>query len=390
MKSLNVSLLGATGSIGGSTLDIIERFPQKFKLVAACAKQNINKLAEIANKYRVPLLGISEASLAKELAAKLDYKAEVLGGEEGILACATAGAADLVVGALVGIAGLKSTLAAICADKKLALANKESLVAGGHLVEKTLKEHPKAAIIPVDSEHSAIFQCLKSGAHNEIKRLLLTASGGPFRGLKGADLARVTPEMALKHPNWNMGAKVTIDSATMMNKALEVIEAYWLFKVPPEQISVLIQPKSIVHSMVEFVDGQVVAQMGPPDMRLPISYALFYPERAPLNTTKEPPLLDFAHLAPVEFFGLDMAPFPSVDLAKEALKMGHSAPIALNGADEVAVPAFLRGEIPFTAIYDVVEKVLLAHKVTEPADYEEVLAIDGESRAKAKELIARH
>jgi len=382
MKRL--AILGSTGSIGVQALDVVRRTPGRFEVVALAARKNAERLVEQARAFhpRVVALGDEGAARrAKELLGGVGP--EVLSGEEGVTALATLGEVDLVLAAIAGGAGLRSTAAAIEAGKDVGLANKESLVLAGELLVARAAEK-KIALLPVDSEHSAIFQALAGHNRAEVRRVLLTASGGPLRTVPAAELAEVTPARALKHPNWSMGDKITIDSATLMNKGLEVIEARWLFGIDPLRIDILVHPESIVHSMVEYVDGSVVAQLGVSDMRGPISYALAYPERLRLDL----PPLDLSRLGRLTFEPPDPARFPAFTLAYRALEMGGTAPAVLSGADEAAVAAFLAGRCGFTRVAELCEEVLEEH-VPEPLrSVEQALSASEWGRRRAEARVA--
>lgn len=382
MKRLTI--LGSTGSIGVSTLDLVTAHPDKFEVVALTAGTNLKLVAEQIEAFRPRLVAVLNEKLANELKGMLNgHRPEVMHGVEGLIAAATIPEADIVVAAIVGAAGLVPTAAAIQAGKDIALANKETLVTAGHLIM------PMAAakgvnIYPVDSEHSAVFQSLQGHRREDVKRIILTASGGPFRDYPIEKLPQVSVQDALNHPNWSMGQKITIDSATMMNKGLEVIEARWLFDVPGEEIGVLIHPQSIIHSMVEYIDGCVMAQLGVPDMKAPIAYALTYPERV---TTGVKPL-DLAALSGLVFREPDFGRFPALKLAYRALEDGESMPAVMNAANEVAVAAFLAGKIRFTHITQCIEKTMDAHSPCSLASIEEVLHADRWGRDKAGEILA--
>ncbi len=347
-----LTVLGSTGSIGTQTLEAAEKLG--LTITALTANKNVALLEAQARKFSPRAVALGEERAALDLKIRLgDTDIKVLSGMEGIMECARM-EADIVESSLVGIAGLLPTMAAIgTGHRRIALANKETLVCAGHIVTKAIREHG-CELIPVDSEHSAIFQCLAAGTHAEVKRILLTASGGPFLGLSREELASVTPERALKHPNWDMGAKVTIDSATMMNKGLEVIEAMHLFDVPPEKIKVVVHPQSIVHSAVEFADNSVIAQMGVPDMRLPIQLALTYPARLPSLAGE----LDLAKIGTLTFMEPDLEKFRCLKLALSVAGRRDAAPAVMNAANEIAVGAFLRGKIGFTAIPEIVERAV--------------------------------
>jgi 1-deoxy-D-xylulose-5-phosphate reductoisomerase len=351
-----VAILGSTGSIGRSALAVVDAHSDRLRVVALAAGENAALLADQVARYRPSVVGVATTAASQELLRRLDpgvVPAVCSVGPEGMLAVATAADADLVLCASSGTAGLEAALAAIDAGKTLALANKEVLVMAGAMMMDAARRRG-IAILPVDSEHNAIHQCLHGRSASEVRRLILTASGGPFRSLDAAALARVTPEDALRHPTWQMGRKITIDSATLMNKGLEVIEAHWLFGVAPAQIEVVIHPQSVVHSMVELVDGSIIAQLGVTDMRLPIQYAFSFPERWGMAL----PPLDVARLGALEFAPPDRARFPCLDLAFDALEHGASWPIVLNAANEVAVEAFLAGRLRFPDIARVIGAAL--------------------------------
>ena len=369
MKS--VSLLGSTGSIGTQTLDVIRK-NNDIKVVALAAGTRVKELAEQAREFKPQLVSVGTQEKAKELKVLLsDMDVKIVYGMEGLIEAATIDEADIVVTAVVGMMGIEPTIAAINAHKDIALANKETLVTAGHIIINLAKEK-NVSIYPVDSEHSAIFQCLNGENRGQIDKILLTASGGPFRGKTRKELENVTLADALKHPNWAMGRKITIDSSTMVNKGLEVIEAQWLFGVPVDKVQVIVQPQSIIHSMVQFVDGGVMAQLGSPDMRLPIQYALYYPERRILDTKR----LDFYELAQITFEKPDYKVFRGLSLAIEAGKTGGTMPTVFNAANERAVAKFLKGEIKYTDIVRSIEKCMDAHKVSAHPDLEEILATE--------------
>ena len=356
----NVAVLGATGSIGGNTLDVIARHPERFRASVLTAHRQVEALAELCIRHRPQLAVIADPALEAELARRLaaaGVRCEVASGHAALTAAAAGGLCDTVVAAIVGAAGLDSTLAAARAGKHLLLANKESIVMAGPLLLEAVAAGG-GALIPVDSEHNAIFQCLPGGRPglraSGVRRLILTASGGPFRGRTRHELAHITPEQACKHPNWVMGRKISVDSATLMNKGLEVIEAHYLFGAPAEAIDVLVHPQSLVHSLVEYVDGSVLAQLGNPDMRTAIAHALAWPERVDAGVAP----LNLASCAPLQFEPPDLATFRCLALAFQALRAGGDAAAVLNAANEVAVEAFLAGALPFLSIADVVEGVL--------------------------------
>jgi 1-deoxy-D-xylulose-5-phosphate reductoisomerase len=373
-----VAVLGSTGSIGTQTLDVISRQPHEYEVVGLAAGNNINLLLEQAHTFRPKWISAGTKELADQLLTHVPSDVVVLYGEEGLTEIAGHSGADYVVCALVGSLGLTSTLAAIDAGANIGLANKETLVTAGHLVMQRAKEKG-VAILPVDSEHSAIFQCLNGENPRTIKKLMLTASGGSFRDRTRDQLKNVSVQDALKHPNWSMGAKVTIDSATMANKGLEVIEAHWLFGVPYDAIDVVIHPESIIHSMVEFVDTSVIAQLGNPDMRVPIQYALTYPLRmsSPAST------LDLLKQASLHFREMDLERYPCLRFAYEAGRMGGTAPTVFNAANEIAVARFLKGEIPFLAIEEIIEKLLSRHTAIASPDLELILETDARARHEA-------
>jgi 1-deoxy-D-xylulose-5-phosphate reductoisomerase len=380
-----IAILGSTGSIGRSALAVAAAHPDRVRIVALAAGENAARLAEQVAAHRPSLVGVASMAARATLEDRLGPdRPTVLVGAESLLAVATHPDADIVLCASSGTAGLEAVLAAIQAGKTVALANKEVLVMAGRLMVDAARER-RIPILPVDSEHNAIHQCLHGRQRDEVRRLVLTASGGPFRTLTREQLASVTPEAALKHPTWQMGRKVTIDSASLMNKGLEVIEARWLFDVPVTAIDVLVHPQSIVHSMVELRDGSVIAQLGVTDMRLPIQYAFSYPER----WDGALPSLDLARLATLEFALPDLDRFRCLRLAYQALGAGGVAPIALNAANEVAVEAFLGGRLNFPGIADVIEEVLdaSASRAAEPGSLADVRAADAEARARAGEMV---
>lgn len=379
-----ISILGSTGSIGRNTLQIIEKFPDRFCAVALAAGSNLGLLASQIEKFTPKIVSLKNKEDAQALAKLGDFPGtKILYGEQGAIEVACCDEASVVVSAIVGSAGLVPTWRAIEAGKEIALANKETLVTAGALFMKKIVK-AGVRLIPVDSEHSAIFQSLQGQQGAALSRIILTASGGPFRGKTSADLEKVTLEMALNHPSWSMGAKITIDSATLMNKGLEVIEARWLFDVPPEQIDVVVHPESIIHSMVEYSDGQVIAQMGVPDMKGPIAYALSYPDR--LNQVMRP--LDLPALSTLHFYKADKKVFPCLQLAYTALSGPPSMPAALNAANEVAVAAFLKNRIPFTGIWRTIEHVLETLPHGDLSNLEDVLMFDKQARRVAEEFVA--
>lgn len=366
MSKRKVAILGSTGSIGRQTLDVISQHSDLFEVELLTANNNSGLLIEQAIKFNANSVVICNEEKYGEVSMALEpHYIKVFTGMQSICDLAAGDNIDIVVTAMVGFSGLKSTIAAIKAGKTIALANKETLVAAGAIVMDLAARH-NTEILPVDSEHSAIFQCLQGSHGASIEKIHLTASGGPFMRWNREDIAKATAKQALRHPKWNMGSKITIDSATMMNKGLEIIEAKWLFGVAPEQINVVVHPQSIIHSMVEFADGAVIAQLGHPDMREPIQYALAYPERRPLNNRK----LDFSEIASMSFFAPDTEKFPAVRLAYKALEKGGNMPCIMNAANEAAVAAYLKGRIGFYDITDVVAKCM------DGADFEASPSLD--------------
>jgi 1-deoxy-D-xylulose-5-phosphate reductoisomerase len=384
-----IAILGSTGSIGRQCLNVVEALPERLRVVALAAGNNTDELAGQVERHRPQLVSVADAGRADELAKGLKARGiepvpEIHWGREGMLAVGTHPEAEMVVSAAVGVVGLEATYAAIEKRKQVALSNKEVLVAAGELV-MAAAERAGIELLPVDSEHNAVHQCLRGGERREVKRLILTASGGPFRKTPLKDLATVTPEQALAHPNWRMGQRITVDSATLVNKGFEVIEARWLFAMKPEQIDVVIHPQSTIHSMVEFVDGSVLAQLGATDMRLPIQYALTYPERVASKQCE----LDWRKLRRLDFEKVSTRRFPCLKLAREALRKGRALPCAFNAADEVAVAAFLERRLPFNGIAAVIERVLGRMPRLAFASIADVLAADGEARRLAREEIER-
>lgn len=378
----HLAILGSTGSIGQSTLSIVKQFPDRFSVVALAAGRNVDEAFAQAARWRPRIVSLATEELAGQLAARL-REAEVTGidvvhGAAGTVACSTHPDADFVVSAIVGVGGLEATHAAILAGKPVGLANKECMVAAGEILTEAARRL-KVPILPIDSEHNAVHQCLRVGAHSEVKTIWLTASGGPFRNFPLDQFDSITPEQALKHPTWVMGRRITIDSATMLNKGLEIIEACRLFNVEPGQVRVTVHPQSTVHSLVEFIDGSILAQISVTDMRLPILYALAYPER-PASTLS----FDLAALRHLEFEQPDLQRFPCLRLAFEAAEKGGAHCVALNAADEVAVEAFLERRIPFTGIPRTIEMVLAATPEEHPATIAEVLAADRDARQRAR------
>lgn len=376
MNKKRIVILGSTGSIGQQALDVIKLHSDLYEVIGLSANNNIDLLEQQIKEFESPYIAVRDVNKGGILKERMPDK-NILIGPDGVNELASLPEADIVLIAVVGIAGLKPTLIALENDKTVALATKEAMVTGGHLIEAVLRQG-HGSIIPVDSEHSAIYQCLHASSHpgQEIKRILLTASGGPFRGWTINELKKVTPQQALNHPNWRMGKRITVDSATMMNKGFEIIEAHWLFNVTLEQIEVIVHPQSIIHSMVEFVDHSIIAQMGMPDMRVAISYALSYPMRVS-SGAKE---LDLTSVSSLTFEQPDEATFKCLRLAKEALRIGGTMPVVLNAADEVAVEMFLQGRIGFTDIADVIEKAMDAHAPLPNPSLEEIYAADAATR----------
>lgn len=386
-----LSILGSTGSIGTQTLEVV-RNNQGVRVAALAARGSIALLEKQAREFRPSLVCVYEEDKAAELKLRLkDTGISVVSGMDGLIECALAKEVNMVVSAVVGMIGIRPVMEAIRAGKDIAFANKETLVTAGHLIMPLVKEYG-VKLLPVDSEHSAIFQALQgsagfaengAAANREIEKIILTASGGPFRGRKRSELSRVRPEDALKHPNWSMGRKITIDSATMVNKGLEIIEASWLFHVPAEKIEVVIEPRSVLHSAVEFVDGGIIAQLGKPDMKLPIQYALFYPERRFLPGKR----LSLTEVGNLCFEKPDLEELPGLRLAYQAIKAGGSLPVVLNAANEFAVAAFLAGKIGFNDITDFIGRVMEEHKIMENPDLPAILNAEQETYDRLKELI---
>jgi 1-deoxy-D-xylulose-5-phosphate reductoisomerase len=381
-----VTILGATGSVGLRTLELVASFPDEFRVGGLAARgSNVDRLADICRKYAPQAVALLDAGAVDRLARALPApRPELLRGREGLVTLAREIDADIVLSALVGAAGLLPTMAAIRAGRSVALANKETLVMAGSLMTAAAREH-RVSLLPVDSEHSAVFQCLVGHNRSEVHRIVLTASGGPFREWEPARLRQATPADALRHPTWKMGAKITVDSATLMNKGLEIIEARWLFDVAPEQVAVVIHPQSIVHSMVEYIDGAVIAQLGVADMGIPILYALTFPERRPTPAER----LDLVRVGQLTFFPPDERKFPCLALARAALAGGGSASVVLNAANEVAVAAFLDGRLRFTEIAELIERTLQGRPPSAPLSIEECVAIDADTRRRAADLLSR-
>jgi 1-deoxy-D-xylulose-5-phosphate reductoisomerase len=381
-----LAILGSTGSIGRSTLSIVEQFPERYSVAALAAGRNLEAALAQAIRWRPQMVSMATEELAGALSTQLRQAGvsgiEVVHGVAGTVACAALPSADFVVSAIVGVAGLEATHAAILAGKPVGLANKECMVAAGEILTQAAREH-NVPILPIDSEHNAVHQCLRVGTHGEVKTIWLTASGGPFRQLPLDQFAGITPEQALKHPTWVMGRRITVDSATMLNKGLEVIEACRLFDVRPSQVRITVHPQSTVHSLVEFIDGSIMAQISVTDMRLPILYALAYPERPASSLS-----FDLAALRHLDFEQPDFERFPCLRLAFEAAEISGAHTIALNAADEIAVEAFLSRQIPFNGIPRTIEEVLALTPEAHPATITEVLVADRQARQTAEDVIA--
>jgi 1-deoxy-D-xylulose-5-phosphate reductoisomerase len=391
VRSLDIALkhlciLGSTGSIGTSTLSIVERYPQRFAVASLAAGRNLDLAFAQCRQWRPQLISVATEELAGELSSRLKpaglTNTEVVYGTAGTVRAATLPEVDFVVSAIVGLAGLEATHAAVAAGKQVGLANKEAMVAAGEILTRLARDR-KVPLLPIDSEHNAIHQCLRGGSPAEVRRIWLTASGGPFRQLPADQFQHITVEQALRHPTWVMGRRVTIDSATLLNKGLEIIEACRLFDLPPSAVRVTVHPQSAVHSLVEFVDGSILAQISITDMRLPILYALSFPERVPSELT-----FDMATLGQLSFEPPDFARFPCLRLAYQAAETGGAACIALNAADEVAVEAFLEGTIPFTSIPRTIEAVLEVTPSRHPETIQEVLQLDLEARRMAHRVVS--
>lgn len=379
----NISVLGSTGSIGRQTLEVAAANPDKLKIRVLAAHKSDEILEQQIKAVEPDFAVLTDKEAAARLSKRYHGRTEILSGEEGLLAAATYSEADTVLASMVGYAGLRPTLAAIEHGKNIALANKETLVAAGSIVMQSVRRHG-VSLTPVDSEHSAIFQSLRAGRENEVKRFIITASGGPFRGCRRSELEHVTLAQCLKHPNWSMGRKITVDSSTLANKGLEVIEAHWLFNMPYEKIDVVVHPQSIVHSLVEFCDGSVIAQMGEPDMRLPIQYALSYPERFTYTFEQ----LDLVKAAKLTFEEPDTEAFPSLKIAVECGRAGGTLPCVFNAANEEAVYAFLDDKIKYLDIPYITGKVTEMHQNVLQPSIEDIEQADGEARRAARKLIA--
>jgi 1-deoxy-D-xylulose-5-phosphate reductoisomerase len=387
-----IAILGSTGSIGQSTLSICESFPERYQPVALAAGRNLDVAFAQCLRWKPRVVSLASEELSSALARRLREAGhsgtEVVHGPAGTVSVATLPEVEFVVSAIVGVAGLEATYAAVCAGKTIGLANKECLVTAGELILSAAHKH-NVALLPIDSEHNAVHQCLRGGRAAEVKQIWLTASGGPFRSTPAAEFEQITPAQALKHPTWVMGQRITIDSATMMNKGFEIIEACRLFNLPPARVRVTIHPQSTVHSLVEFIDGSILAQISVTDMRLPILYALSYPERVDVQIAAPALTFDLAALSQLDFSPPDLTRFPCLRLAYEAAASGPAACIALNAADEIAVAAFLERAIPFLGIPRTIEEVLNATSSHAPASIQEVLAADEAARACARKVIAQ-
>ncbi|MGC8549467.1 MAG: 1-deoxy-D-xylulose-5-phosphate reductoisomerase [Acidobacteriaceae bacterium] len=387
MPLKQIAILGSTGSIGQSTLSIVESFPDRFAVASLAAGRNLDLAFQQASRWRPAVVSMATEELAANLAARLKAAGitgvEVLHGPAGTISVATLPQVDFVVSAIVGVAGLEATYAAVLAGKPIGLANKEAMVAAGEILTAAARQK-NVPLLPIDSEHNAVHQCIRAGTPNEIKQIWLTASGGPFRTLPLADFEHITVAQALKHPTWVMGRRITIDSATMLNKGLEIIEACRLFNLPPSAVKVTVHPQSTVHSLVEYIDGSLLAQISVTDMRLPILYAMTYPERVASDLT-----FDMASLSQLTFETPDFQRFPCLRLAYEAAEKGGAHTIALNASDEIAVEAFLDGRIPFMGIPRTIEAVLATTPVTHPGTIQEVLALDQQSRETASAVLSQ-
>lgn len=378
-----ISILGSTGSIGTQSLDIVQRHPHLFKVVALAAGNNTDLIAQQIRTFQPQLVSVAQEDSARVLRQQFP-KLSILVGDEGNCEVARYEDADFVISSIVGAAGLRPTMAAIEAGKTVALANKESMVIAGELMTN-LARSKNVSILPIDSEHSAVFQCLQGNKIDHVKRIILTASGGPFLHRETETFSQITLEEALKHPNWKMGSKITIDSATLMNKGLEVIEAAWLFGIPPEKIDVVVHPQSIIHSMVEYKDGSVMAQLGVPDMRCAISYAMAYPDRVESGVKS----LDLTESGTLTFFKPDTEKFPCLKLAYAALKTGKTMPVVLNAANEIAVEAFLNRQIMFTDISAVIEESMQKHEPIQQKNLEDILNADAWARTVAAHIVRK-
>lgn len=380
----NISILGSTGSIGRNALEVIASFPDNFRVLGLSAYKNIDLLENQVKKFKPQVVSLSDAALADQLQERCkDQGVEILSGEQGVVKVATLPETDLVISAMVGAAGLVPTFAAISHGKDIALANKETLITAGEVMIHEARRKG-VQILPIDSEHNAILQAMQGHKPTTVRRLILTASGGPFKNHSLSELEKVTVEEALQHPTWNMGPKITIDSATLMNKGLEVLEARWLFDMPLSKIKIIIHPQSVVHSMVEYIDGSVIAQLGIPDMKIPILYALAYPERLPLNL----PALELTKVRSLDFQEPDFTRFPCLRYAYQAGEEGGSMPIVLNASNEVAVGYFLKKRIRFMDIHATIEKTMNRHQARKISTIEEVLEIDQWARWEAEKILS--
>lgn len=378
-----ISILGSTGSIGVNTLKIVKQFPERFDVVGLAVQRNITLLEQQIHQFHPKIVSVADETLAQELRTRCaDLKIEILTGEQGAVQVATHDDVDMVVSAIVGCAGLVPTYQAVLADKQIALANKETLVVAGAVIMPEIARRG-GTLLPVDSEHNAIFQSLQGHRREDVRKILLTASGGPFRQFTQEQLQTVSLQQALQHPNWAMGQKITIDSATLMNKGLEVIEAHWLFNIGFAEIEVVIHPQSVIHSMVEYADGSVIAELGVPDMRIPIAFALCYPEHLPIDV----PRLDFASLKALTFEKPDLHKFPCLHYAYQAGEMGGTMPAALNAANEIAVDAFLQEQIAFRDISAIIAEVMETHAVKPLTTIGDALEADRRAREKANSLL---
>jgi 1-deoxy-D-xylulose-5-phosphate reductoisomerase len=386
VKLKRIAVIGSTGSIGQNTLRVVQHLPGRLRVFALAAHSSMDRLANQTAAFRPEVVALTDATRLEEFRQKCRALGvtvpSLVTGPEGLRQITSAAEVDLVVSGIVGAAGLWPTYTALAAGKTVALANKEAMVVAGELLKNTA-EACGGRIIPVDSEHSAVDQCLRAGRRGEVRRLILTASGGPFHDTPVQRFAKITPEEALRHPTWRMGKRITIDSATLMNKGLEVIEAHWLFDMPADKVDIMVHPQSIVHSMVEFIDGSIVAQLGTADMRQPIQYALTYPERLPSPV----PALDWSAVPRLDFSPPDPVKFPCIPLAYGAIQMGGTAPAVLNAADEVAVDAFLEGRISFTDIPKIISATLQSHDLQRVDSLEEVMAADCWAREYAKNVM---
>ncbi len=379
----NIAILGSTGSIGTQTLEVVRDYKERLRVTALAAGSNIEELEKQAREFRPEIVCVYDEEKAKQLRHHLkDLSIKVVSGMDGLIDSATERNTDTVVAAMVGMIGIRPTIEAINAGKNIALANKETLVTAGHIIMPLVKEK-NVSLMTVDSEHSAIFQCLNGENKKEVQKILLTASGGPFRGKKQNELQAIEPKDALKHPNWTMGQKITIDSATLVNKGLEVMEAAWLFDMSLDKIQVVVHPQSIIHSMVEYVDGSILAQMGVPDMKLPIQYALFYPERKVLSHSER---LDFAKLKQITFEEPDQETFYALKMAYEAGNLGGSMPTVYNAANEWAVAEFLKGKLRFLAIPELIREAMQQHKIIQAPSLNEILNTEQQTYDFVREL----